>query len=115
NDLVVRAEDPLGDRTTPRGKQYWTAKPESIFYTATIGIWQTVWLEPLPDRAIAELRIEPDPDAGAVTIRMATDGRKSATVTLHRGGGGHWSGTDDSCRTKAARRAPWRPGAPPLY
>src|SRR5207247_8082520 len=53
NEIVVRAEDPLADRTIPRGKQYWSTKPESIFYTATTGIWQTVWLEPLPERSIA--------------------------------------------------------------
>ncbi|TMC09144.1 MAG: glycoside hydrolase family 2, partial [Chloroflexi bacterium] len=64
NEIVVRAEDPLADRTIPRGKQYWSTKPESIFYTATTGIWQTVWLEPLPERSIAGLRVDPDPGAG---------------------------------------------------
>lgn len=37
NVVVVRAEDPLADKTIPRGKQHWTATPESIFYTATPG------------------------------------------------------------------------------
>ncbi len=58
NVVVVRAEDPLTDKTIPRGKQHWTETSESIFYTATTGVWQTVWLEPLPARAIESLRIK---------------------------------------------------------
>ena len=49
NALVVRAEDPPTDRFIPRGKQYWKEKSESIFYTRTTGIWQTVWLEAVGD------------------------------------------------------------------
>ncbi|HET7466356.1 MAG TPA: glycoside hydrolase family 2 TIM barrel-domain containing protein [Candidatus Dormibacteraeota bacterium] len=116
NELVVRAEDPLGDRTTPRGKQYWTPRPESIFYTATIGIWQTVWLEPLPARSLGSaVRIEPDAGAGAVTVHMDAEGRKSVTVTLHGEEAGHWSGTHDSCRIELSRRELWSPEAPHLY
>jgi len=48
NVLVVHAEDPPADRYIPRGKQHWKEEPASIFYTRTTGIWQTVWLEPLP-------------------------------------------------------------------
>jgi len=115
NEVVVRVEDTLSDRTVPRGKQYWTARPETIFYTATIGIWQTVWLEPLPARAITSLRIEPDYDAGAVTVRCEGDGRKSVTVTLAGEEVGHWSGTDDSCRLQLSRIAAWSPEHPNLY
>jgi beta-galactosidase/beta-glucuronidase len=73
NVLVLRAEDPLADKTIPRGKQHWTATPESIFYTATIGIWQTVWLEPLPSRSIEGLTIAPDLDRGEVHVDVAAD------------------------------------------
>ena len=38
NTVVVRAEDPLSDKTIPRGKQFWGERPESIFYTPTTGI-----------------------------------------------------------------------------
>jgi beta-galactosidase/beta-glucuronidase len=69
NELIVRAEDPIADKTIPRGKQYWKETSESIFYTATTGIWQTVWLEPLPARAIESLRITPDFDGARGRIR----------------------------------------------
>ncbi|TMF01644.1 MAG: glycoside hydrolase family 2 [Chloroflexi bacterium] len=115
NEIVVRVEDPLADRTIPRGKQYWSTKPESIFYTASTGIWQTVWLEPLPERSIAGLRIDPEPHAGAVAVHIETEGRKSVSVALHGEEVGHWSGTQSSCRIELAQPALWSPETPNLY
>lgn len=65
NALVVRAEDPPTDRFVPRGKQYWKVKSESIFYTRTTGIWQTVWLEAAGDSYLSHVRTQPTMD-GAV-------------------------------------------------
>ena len=67
NTLTVRAEDVLTDMTTPRGKQYWDV-PKSIFYTPTTGIWQTVWLEALPEKHICNVDITPDLDRRSVTF-----------------------------------------------
>lgn len=55
NTLVVRAVDSWKDLTVPRGKQTWREEPWGIFYTRTTGIWQTVWLEPLPDAHIVDV------------------------------------------------------------
>jgi beta-galactosidase/beta-glucuronidase len=74
NVVVVRAEDPLADKTIPRGKQHWTARPEGIFYTATTGIWQTVWLEPLPSRSIDGLRVTPHLGRGEVEVEVHAEG-----------------------------------------
>jgi beta-galactosidase/beta-glucuronidase len=70
--VVVRAADPLDDVTVPRGKQFWRERPENIFYTATSGIWQTVWLEPVPAARILGLTITPDlPEAEAeLTVQL---------------------------------------------
>ncbi|KAI2686186.1 CAZyme family GH2 [Penicillium roqueforti] len=46
--LTLRARDSPYDMTQPRGKQFWGPVPESIFYTPTGGIWQSVWLESVP-------------------------------------------------------------------
>lgn len=70
NVLVVRAEDPAGDLAIPRGKQYWKERTEGIFYTPTTGIWQTVWLEPVPRTRIDGLRVTPDVDRGTVDIEV---------------------------------------------
>ena len=74
NVLVVRADDPLTDKTIPRGKQFWGEQPEGIFYTPTTGIWQTVWLEPLPARHIRGLRLIPDLEAGTVDFELHGEG-----------------------------------------
>ena len=64
--IVVRAEDRADDLQQPRGKQYWRERPAYIWYHRTTGIWQPVWLEPVPRTAIAELRWTPDVDRAGV-------------------------------------------------
>jgi len=68
NELVVAVSDPTDASWQARGKQ--VLKPRSIWYTAVSGIWQTVWLEPVPQAFIAGLKITPDVDAGAVRVRV---------------------------------------------
>ena len=92
NVVVVRAEDPLADKTIPRGKQYWTSKPEGIFYTSTTGIWQSVWLEPLPARHIKRLRVSPDLAASAVDFELDAPGRTELFALLDGEVAGRWSG-----------------------
>ncbi|KAL4998340.1 glycoside hydrolase superfamily [Aspergillus recurvatus] len=52
--VTVRVRDSPTDLTQPRGKQYWGPVPESIFYTPTSGIWQSVWVEVVPRIRIAD-------------------------------------------------------------
>lgn len=67
HELVVEVTDPTeGDQ--PRGKQ--SLKPGNIFYTASSGIWQTVWLEPVPETAIAGLQLIPDYPTHALRLRI---------------------------------------------
>jgi len=115
NVLVVKAEDPLADQTTPRGKQYWKAVPESIFYTPTTGIWQSVWLEPLPARRIRGLRTRPDLESGAVDIEIDADGRVAVVATLEGQVVGRWSGQGGHGRMRLDHVVPWQPGSPVLY
>lgn len=110
NELVVRAEDPLGDRTVPRGKQHWTAHPEGIFYTATIGIWRSVWIEPLPDRYIDRARLIPDLDSG--TLRVEVDDGVDVAVTFDGHEVGRRRGAGE---IQLAEVHAWSPGSPQLY
>jgi beta-galactosidase/beta-glucuronidase len=57
--LVVRAEDDPLDLTQPRGKQDWHEEPHAIWYRRTTGVWQTVWLEAVPETSIRSLRWVP--------------------------------------------------------
>ncbi|HEY8377590.1 MAG TPA: glycoside hydrolase family 2 TIM barrel-domain containing protein, partial [Nannocystis sp.] len=54
--LVVRAFDDPHELAKPRGKQDWQLHPHSIWYPRTSGIWQTVWLERVPETHVARLR-----------------------------------------------------------
>jgi beta-galactosidase/beta-glucuronidase len=67
NEIVVAVTDPSDTGEQPRGKQ--VLKPQSIWYTAVSGIWQTVWMEPVPSQLyLAELRLTPDVDAGGLRV-----------------------------------------------
>ena len=60
NTLRVRGWDPTEKSYQPRGKQ--SDRPEGIWYSSVSGIWQTVWLEAVPQRYIREVRTTPDLD-----------------------------------------------------
>lgn len=115
NVLVVRAEDPLADKTIPRGKQHWTTTPEGIFYTATTGIWQTVWLEPLPARSIHSLHLVPDLDGGAIAFELEADGHVELLATFEGEVVGRWRGEPGSGLMALDEVRPWRPESPNLY
>ena len=70
NSLWVAVQDPTGHGTQARGKQ--TLRPGGMFYPAQSGIWQTVWLERVPDNYIQTLTVTPDYDARTVTVRVHT-------------------------------------------
>ncbi|KFA78802.1 hypothetical protein S40288_05466 [Stachybotrys chartarum IBT 40288] len=78
--ITIRVFDSAYDLTQPRGKQYWGAKPESIFYTPSGGIWQSVWLEVVPAARIADsshgtvIRSN-DIDSGILYSKIAVAGR----------------------------------------
>jgi beta-galactosidase/beta-glucuronidase len=55
-EIVVWAEDDPADLSKPRGKQDWKLEPHSIWYYRTSGIWQTVWLEVVPETRLHSLQ-----------------------------------------------------------
>ena len=85
NELVVEVTDPTSAGTQPRGKQI--LDPSGIWYTAVSGIWQTVWIEPVPELHIADVRATPDIDRGVVEVAVALSG---------------WAGDTDAVRLTAS-------------
>ncbi len=117
--LAVRVTDPTDRGTQPRGKQ--VTESRTIWYTPVTGIWQTVWLEPVPESRIAALRTSPDIDTKSLTVEAVTVGVRPGDivgVTLR-----------DNGRTVAEARAAageplrltlsdmklWTPDTPVLY
>ena len=67
NTLLVKVWDPTDKGYQPRGKQ--VSRPEGIWYTPVTGIWQTVWLEPVSESYIQDLRITPDIDNSLLSLK----------------------------------------------
>jgi beta-galactosidase/beta-glucuronidase len=89
--VVVRAEDDPADLQKPRGKQDWQLRPHSIWYPRTSGIWQTVWIERVPDTYIADVRWTPNMAHWEVAFAATIEGRHREYLRLkvqlsaHRG------------------------------
>lgn len=87
--LVVRAEDPTDEPSQPRGKQHSGAAPSNIWYHRTTGIWQPVWLEPVPATRIDALSWTPNVARGSLGLRIDVAGPRreglAARVLLRLG------------------------------
>jgi beta-galactosidase/beta-glucuronidase len=122
NVVTVRVFDDL-TADQPRGKQALTGRSHSIWYTRCTGIWQTVWLEPVPEACIEEWQAEPDFQRGEVLVSVRT--RRAETLGLHvelRSGGvpaGEAMGWVCGGRGQVCVRLdpfrPWSPADPHLY
>ena len=66
NTLEVHVFDPTNKGRQERGKQ--VLKPWAVFYTAVSGIWQTVWLECVPEVHVESITITPKVDTSSVII-----------------------------------------------
>ena len=116
NSLTVRVWDGTDTGFQPRGKQ--VRKPSGIWYTSVTGIWQTVWLEPVPEQHIRNLRTTPDLDAGCirvlaegvdrgvVEVSLSAEGRRVASARA-------LAGSEVEIPVPGARL--WTPDDPYLY
>ena len=68
--IAIRVWDPSDEGPQPRGKQ--VNKPSGIWYTPVTGIWQTVWLEAVPQTYITGTKQTPDTDKKSVYVSAAT-------------------------------------------
>ncbi len=76
NELTLRVTDETEQSPHARGKQKLSKKGilSSLFYTPQSGIWQTVWMESVPETYIEWIKITPLYDEGAVKIRVRAGG-----------------------------------------
>lgn len=125
NRLWVAVQDPTGAGVQARGKQ--TLRPGGMFYPAQSGIWQTVWLEWVPDNYIETLTVTPDYDTRTVTVRARTakpGGAVNLWAVVRAGGvtiAEDW-GSDEADRDGEVTLNipeehffPWSPDSPFLY
>ena len=78
NELIVNVYDPTNAANPPLGKQRLNGT--GIWYTPASGIWQTVWLEPVPAAHITGLKLTPDLDQQAVQLLVSGEGLGAHTI-----------------------------------
>jgi len=83
NQLVLGVVDPSSTGEQPRGKQL--LNPNSIWYTPVSGIWQTVWMEPVPRQTyIDEIKLTPEVDSGRIRVDVLLDKPANNYITAIR-------------------------------
>jgi hypothetical protein len=125
NELVVHVFDPSQKGEQPRGKQSTT--PSGVKYTSSTGIWQTVWLEPVPPQHIQTLQIYADYNTGIVTILPIISGaNKDLTVVAEAFDGEEpgeepvavaYGGSDGTLMMRFNKQdiKAWSPDSPHMY
>ena len=79
NELVVGYYDPIGAAGEPVGKQV-LGLPHGLYHTASSGIWQTVWLEPVPREHVSGLELVPDLAHSRLLVTASTAGGSAGRV-----------------------------------
>ena len=76
--LELRVTDPVNRGPQPRGKQ--VLKPGGIWYTSVTGIWQTVWLEAVPETYIFSTKQMPDIDEQVLTVSVDVENQEPGDI-----------------------------------
>ena len=119
HEIIVRVTDPTDTSHQARGKQ--VLNPHGIWYTAVSGIWQTVWLEAVPETRIERLDMVTHSEDGTVKIHpviAGLDGDFVIEARVRRSGRGVASGITVSTRPITLHLGvpdEWSPDSPALY
>jgi len=111
NELTVKVFDPTDQGTGPHGKQ--VLNPQNIYYTPSSGIWQTVWLETVPETYIEGLVITPDIDKGVLNLEVKST--SDAPVTTVVDGKTFKGKANERIIVPIADMKLWSPAHPYLY
>ena len=117
NEILAEVEDPTDTYWNQKGKQ--VSDPHMIYYTQVTGIWQTVWLEFVPETYVTSWKITPDIETSSACLRLSGSKpfRYSAEVldaeynSLRTVSGN----TDEDLYIRLAEPHLWTPEDPYLY
>ncbi len=115
NELIVRVFDPTDAGWQDRGKQ--VRKSVGFWYTATSGIWQTVWLEAVNDVYVKNIKLTPDIDTDTINITTDFDGDASIRAIVKDGDEIVFAGKieKENAKIKFKDVKLWSPESPFLY
>lgn len=115
--LTVSVWDPSDEGPQPRGKQ--VKNPHSIWYTPVTGIWQTVWLEAVPDTFIQSLKITPEVDQQLISLAVQLQNQQSGDQLKAEAFDGNVKVAEQLFETRTDLKIPnpklWSPSQPHLY
>lgn len=111
NEVVVKVYDPTDQGYGPHGKQ--VSNPANIYYTPSSGIWQTVWMETVPQRYISGLMITPDIDKSVVNVTVQSASNTAVSLVVDGKTVKGKTNANIAVQVKAAKL--WSPGNPYLY
>ncbi|MBR3805227.1 MAG: hypothetical protein IKJ13_00115 [Clostridia bacterium] len=94
NELYIRVRDNL-DKKYPYGKQ--TKKRGGMWYTPVSGIWQTVWIESVPENYVSAIEIDTDMNSAKIKV---FGGAQSKKLTIEETGDVFEFIDDDNCFAK---------------
>ena len=82
NEIIVCCWDATEHQSQALGKQILPEDRKGFRYQPTGGIWQTVWLEAVPDTYIQSLHITPDVDNSLVHIQVQGEGLAGSKIRV---------------------------------
>ena len=117
NALHIVVRDDASSCIYGRGKQSY--KSGGIWYTAISGIWQSAWLESVPQNYLHGLKITPDYASKTVTFQCEVYGGGSVSYGIYEGQSLLCSAKDvpagRAVVLDASMCRPWTPSSPELY
>lgn len=115
NELTVCVWDPTEDFVNSRGKQSF--RPSGCFYTRSSGIWQTVWMEYVPETYVKGYSAVADIDAGTVTLKFDVSSPRFSRPEVEVAVAGMKATSVDGVATikMPADFRLWSPESPNLY
>ena len=107
NEILIRCVDDLRDQAFPYGKQVMNRG--GMWYTPVSGIWQTVWMESVPETYIKKLNVE----NRGYSVTISTEPRLNGYVKVE--GLGEYALVGGSVTITPENVRLWSPEAPNLY
>lgn len=124
NALTVCARDEVRTGNQPAGKQSQRYDSHGAVYTRVTGIWQPVWLEPVPETYVERLQIDPNLPDGTVHVRASLRGDpRGVDLEVEAAFEGEPVGEASTgvaggtarCAVGVGEVHPWTPESPDLY
>jgi len=80
NTITLCAEDEVRSAEQARGKQCEQYYSSGCDYTRTTGIWQTVWLEFVPESYLDKFKFYPNASAGLLNLQCSLKGAAEGLI-----------------------------------